>query len=67
MQHKNRVWIIALVLAFIATPLMAQKITGAISGVISDPGGAVVPQATITITNTETGLVRSVTSNEMGE
>ena len=67
MKHKSRVWIVALILAFIATPLLAQKITGTISGVVSDPEGAVVPQATVTITNTETGLVRTVTSNEMGE
>jgi hypothetical protein len=50
-----------------ATPLFAQKITGTISGVVSDPTGAVVPQATVTITNTETGLVRTVTTNEIGE
>jgi hypothetical protein len=67
MEHKSRVWIIALILAFIATPLLAQKITGTISGVITDPAGAVIPQATVTISNTETGLVRTVTSNDMGE
>lgn len=41
MKHKSWVWFIALALAFIATPLLAQKITGTISGVVSDPAGAV--------------------------
>src|SRR6476620_9542540 len=57
----------ALILLFISTPLVAQKITGTISGVVSDPTGAVVPQATVIITNKDTGLIRTVTSNEMGE
>src|SRR3954447_6693183 len=57
----------ALALAMIVTPLFAQKITGTISGVVSDPTGAVVPQATVTITNIDTALVRSVKTNELGE
>ena len=59
--------LVVLALVLIATPLCAQKITGTISGVVSDPTGAVVPQVTVTITNTETGLSRTVTSNDMGE
>jgi hypothetical protein len=62
-----RVFLILVAVTLIATPLFAQKITGTISGVVSDPTGAVVPQATVTITNTETGLVRTVTTNEIGE
>ena len=63
------IWAFLIVFAFtlLATPLFAQKITGTISGVVSDPTGAVVPQATVTIANTETGLVRTVTTNEIGE
>ena len=61
------VFLIVFALTLIATPLFAQKITGTISGVVSDPTGAVVPQATVTIANTETGLVRTVTTNEIGE
>src|SRR5213080_1433124 len=63
----NWIFLTVLAVTFIATPLLAQKITGTISGVVSDPTGAVVPQAKVTITNTETGLVRSVTTNEIGE
>jgi len=66
-RWSSLVFLIALTVAFIVTPLHAQKITGTISGVVSDPTGAVVPQATVTITNIDTGLIRTVTSNDMGE
>jgi hypothetical protein len=68
MKHRSSwVWFIVLALVLIATPLWAQKITGTISGIVTDPTGAVIPQVAITITNTETGLSRTVTSNDMGE
>ena len=67
MKRWSWVFLIALILALLATPLFAQKITGTISGVVSDPAGAVIPQAQVTITNTDTGLVRSVTTNDLGE
>jgi hypothetical protein len=66
-RWSGLVFLIALIVVLIATPLSAQNITGTISGVVSDPTGAVVPQATVIITNKATGLIRTVTSNEMGE
>ena len=66
-RRSSVVFLIALTVALIATPLSAQKSTGTISGVVSDPTGAVVAQATVVITNVDTGLIRTVTSNEMGE
>jgi hypothetical protein len=41
--------------------------TGSISGVITDPNGAVVPNATVTATNAETSNSRSTTTNDNGE
>src|SRR5690349_2613058 len=54
-------------LVLFMTPLYAQKITGTISGVVTDPTGAVVANATVTITNVATGLARTATTSETGE
>jgi len=44
----------------------AQSDNSSITGTITDSSGAVVPHATVTITNEATGQVRSVTSNDTG-
>ena len=45
----------------------AQVATGTISGTVTDPSGAVIEAAQITITNVATGDVRAATSNPTGE
>src|SRR5437868_3474974 len=58
------------VLAFVLSiGLMAfgQTNTGEIAGVVHDPSGAVVPNATVTAKNLGTGLTRSVTSSSTGQ
>lgn len=49
-----------------AVSLFAQSSTGNIDGVVSDATGAVVPNATVTLTNKATGQPRSTTSNAQG-
>ncbi len=44
----------------------AQGTTAAITGTVTDPSGAVVPGATVTATNTGTGVSRPVTSDGSG-
>ncbi len=44
----------------------AQESTGAISGTVTDPSGALVPNAEIIVTNVQTGVVRKQTSNASG-
>jgi Carboxypeptidase regulatory-like domain len=46
---------------------LAQADLGAISGVITDASGAVVGNATVTVTNSGTGAVRSTVTNSKGE
>ena len=47
--------------------LWAQAVdTGTIAGVVSDQSGAVVPGATVTITDLTTGSSRTVTTNDAG-
>ena len=48
--------------------LMAQVTTGSIAGTVKDPTGAVVPNATITFTNTDkNAVIRAVKSGSSGE
>src|ERR1039457_513309 len=47
--------------------LFAQSERGTISGTIRDTTGAVIPGAKITVTNSATGVVINLTSNDVGE
>jgi hypothetical protein len=48
-------------------PGMAQTVTGAVRGTITDPSGAIVSGATVTATNTATGVQTTATTNQTGE
>jgi hypothetical protein len=49
-----------------ASPAWAQRTTASIRGTVIDQLNAVIPGATITVTNEETGLSRVTTTNEAG-
>ncbi len=66
MNHRARcVFGISLVLAFGCALVWAQG-TAQISGAVVDASGARLPGAEVTATQTATGLVRTVVSNETG-
>ena len=50
----------------VTVPLLAQKITGDISGTVQDSTGAVVKDAKVTATNSATGETRSATTSDAG-
>src|SRR5207247_10443721 len=59
----------ALVLYLVFPPLsMAQAslTTGAITGIVTDPTGAVIPKATVIASNVDTGASRSATTASSG-
>jgi hypothetical protein len=49
---------------FVATSLFGQSTS--LSGTVADPTGAVIPGATITIVNTQTGAQREIKSDDQG-
>jgi hypothetical protein len=44
-----------------------QSITGTLIGTVSDAQGAIVPSATVTATNVDTGVSHTTTTNKLGE
>src|SRR5258708_26080430 len=58
--------IVCLVLA-VAVPLTSQTTTGRILGTVRDQTGAALPAATVTITDVERGITRTVTADDSGE
>src|SRR5205085_1587936 len=49
-----------------AAPTFAQSDRGAIAGTVTDPNGAVVPNAKVTATNLDTNEVRETTTSDVG-
>jgi len=57
---------LAIVELFLRSAVLAQMPTGAIRGTISDPQGAVIPRALVTVVSKTTGESRRVTAGEDG-
>ncbi|MDQ3755145.1 MAG: carboxypeptidase-like regulatory domain-containing protein, partial [Acidobacteriota bacterium] len=62
-------WAAVLFTSFMLTlpaALRAQTVTGTMQGVVTDQNGAILPGVTVTLRNVETGLERTLTTNEEG-
>ena len=55
-----------LLVILFSVPTLAQVTGGTLSGTVSDPSGAGVPQASVVIKNVATGVERTVTTNTDG-
>ena len=65
MSKLYRVLAIVSVLLF-ASALWAQGGAGELTGLVTDPSGAVVPNAEVKLTNTATGVTRTTTTTQAG-
>jgi hypothetical protein len=65
-----RVFLVTAALAltcWLALPVMGQATTGALTGLVTDPQGAIVSGAAVTLINSETRVELKSTSNDQGE
>src|SRR5215471_8017302 len=58
--------LLATIAALMSVTFGQSVVTGGISGVITDPSGAVIPDVTLTLRNSSTGEVHVATSNVSG-
>jgi hypothetical protein len=56
----------AVIMSALSPYSIAQTVTGTLQGTVTDVNGAVIPNATITIRGVETGLERTLQTNEEG-
>jgi len=63
-------WLLVFVAAIVSGIIpgaLAQISTGSITGIVTDPSGARLPNVTLKVTNVETGVTLTAISNEEGE
>jgi len=56
----------SLLMTVLARRADSQVLYGSVSGTVSDPSGAVIPEAQVGITNDQTGFTRSATTDAQG-
>ncbi len=54
-------------LAFTSPPAFSQSTSGIVTGTVTDPNGAVIPGATVELSNPVSGYSRSVTTDSTGD
>ena len=64
---RNRTAVVVYLFLLLSMPLLAQKFTGTIRGVVTDNSGAVIADAKVTIKNDATAETRVVQTNQSGE
>jgi Carboxypeptidase regulatory-like domain/TonB-dependent Receptor Plug Domain/TonB dependent receptor len=66
-RHRAALLTTFVIVFFLASSAWGQSITaGDVTGTITDPTGAVVPDATVTLTNADTNTSRKVSTNAEG-
>ena len=67
MRTRNLLLLVVAVLMVCMPVMLAQTAsTGALSGTVTDPSGALIPNVTVTLTSADTGAVRNTTTGADG-
>jgi hypothetical protein len=67
MTSKGLRFALLILCVLLSGTALGQRTTATLYGVVQDPGGGVVPGATVELTNEETNIVLTVVSNDVGE
>src|SRR4051794_8293686 len=62
---KSSCWLLCIILSFVVS-IWGQETTGTITGLISDPSGAVVPNVELTVVNVGTSATFKTSTNSAG-
>lgn len=63
---RYRLLVILVVTVLLAACLHAQVNTASLTGLVTDPSGAILPNVTVTVANQSTGYTRTVTTDAAG-
>jgi Carboxypeptidase regulatory-like domain len=66
MQYPRPICIVFVIALVGATSALSQAVNGSLVGMVTDSSGAAVPTARITVIETNTGVRRSINTNESG-
>jgi hypothetical protein len=64
---RRFIWLLLVCCLCAVLPLAAQKVTGIMSGAVTDSAGAVVDGAEVSVTDTATGEVRTAKTSDQGQ
>ncbi|HKC66447.1 MAG TPA: carboxypeptidase-like regulatory domain-containing protein, partial [Pyrinomonadaceae bacterium] len=65
-NHRSTSLCVLFIVLFLSLPVIAQTITGSISGTVTDASGSVIPGATVTIISDKTNESRNASTNSEG-
>src|SRR6516165_2966816 len=60
------IWLVTILFLVYPLAVRAQQLTATLTGTVTDSSGAVIPNATVTVTLTTTNAVRTVQSDASG-
>ena len=66
MYRYRMIFALMTMLALLASGAWSQEARGSIAGKVSDQQGAVIPGASVTVTNVETNSIRRTRTNDTG-